>query len=62
MKRFYDLRFVIGIFFLVVGILLVAYGVFSSASEGMYVNKWCGIIFIAFSVFMLILSIKKPVE
>ena len=62
MKRLFDLRFVIGIFFLVVGILLLAYGLLSAAPETSSVNNWCGSIFTIFGVVMVVLAIKKPVE
>ncbi|HEX5153025.1 MAG TPA: hypothetical protein VFW07_16360 [Parafilimonas sp.] len=55
MKKLLDLRFVIGLFFLVVGVLLVGYHfIFSNATET--INVWCGILFIAFAVMMLTLS------
>jgi len=60
MNKLFDLRFVIGIFFLIIGILLLGYGLFSSRT--MEVNKWCGILFISFGAFMLIFSFRKKVE
>jgi hypothetical protein len=62
MKKLYDLRFVIGMFFLVIGVLLIGYVLFASTSVGVSINKWCGILFILFGGFMLALSLKKPVE
>lgn len=62
MKRLYDLRFVIGMFFLVVGVLLLAYGLIGGTPESAEVNTWCGGIFTAFGILMLILAVKKPVE
>lgn len=62
MKKLFDLRFVIGLFFLVIGLLLLIYGLFVSAEGGQSVNKWCGGLFILFSVVMLVLSMRKPGE
>ena len=60
MNKLFDLRFVIGIFFLVVGLLLIVYSFTSSVVHP--VNRWCGIVFIIFSVIMLGLSLKKEKE
>jgi uncharacterized membrane protein HdeD (DUF308 family) len=60
-NKFFDLRFVIGLFFLIVGVLLLAYS-FTNVHEGhQAINKWCSLSFIAFAVVMIILSFdKKP--
>lgn len=60
MNKLFDLRFVIGIFFLMVGIILLGYGLF--ASQPAAVNKWCGAIFMVFGIFMLLLSVRKQSE
>ncbi|MEO5649455.1 MAG: hypothetical protein ABIR03_05965 [Ginsengibacter sp.] len=63
MNKFLDLRFVIGIFFLVVGVLLLLHSLFTVPEAGFSktVNLWCSIFFIAFSVIMLLLSKdRKP--
>lgn len=57
MKKLLDLRFVIGVFFCIVGILLLLYGFFSGNPE-QSVNKWCGSIFIIFSIIMFLFSFK----
>jgi uncharacterized membrane protein len=62
MKKLFDLRFVIGLFFLVVGLLLLLYGLFASGQDGETVNKWCGGIFVLFGIFMLLLAYRKPAE
>ena len=62
MKRLFDLRFVIGIFFLVVGLLLLAYGLLIAKAESMEINTWCGALFTGFGIVMLLLAVKKPVE
>ena len=61
MNKFFDLRFVIGLFFLIIGILLLAYSFTNVHEAHQSVNRWCAISFIIFATVMLILSIdKKP--
>lgn len=62
MKKFFDLRFVIGLFFLAVGSILLLFSLAGSASpEASRINFWCSISFLVFALLMLILSIdKKP--
>lgn len=63
MKKLFDLRFVIGVFFLVIGVILLGYGfIAAAAAEGRDINLWCGVIFVVFGAFMTILSYKRPVE
>jgi hypothetical protein len=62
MNRLIDLRFVIGAFFTIVGILLLLYGILDPAQANQSVNKWCGGIFIVFGVIMLLLSRQKNVH
>ncbi|MBD0331408.1 MAG: SdpI family protein [Chitinophagaceae bacterium] len=59
MDKLFDLRFVIGAFFTLVGILLLIYGLTSSEENAQTVNRWCGIIFIVFGVMMIVLSFQK---
>lgn len=61
MNKLFDLRFVIGSFFLVVGILLLAYSFFAvtSADYSQTVNRWCGVVFIVFGIVMIVLSFQK---
>ena len=61
MNKFFDLRFVIGSFFTVVGILLIVYS-FLNKNETQDVNRWCGGIFIVFGLIMIILSYQKKKE
>ena len=58
MDRLLDLRFVIGLFFLLIGILLLGHS-FLSNSEDQSVNQWCGGTFVLFGIVMLLLSSKK---
>ena len=57
MKKLLDLRFVIGVFFAIVGILLTVYYLFSSKPpDSSSVNIWCGVVFMLFGVVMIALS------
>jgi len=55
MNKLFDLRFVIGMFFSVVGILLLLYSFFVKEE----INQWCGAIFIIFGIVMVVLSLRK---
>lgn len=58
MKRLLDLRFVIGLFFLIIGLLLLLYYLFTDRAivDASTVNLWCGAGFLGFGAFMLALS------
>jgi putative Mn2+ efflux pump MntP len=61
MSKLFDLRFVIGAFFTLVGLLLLIYG-FTTENDAFNahaVNKWCGSMFVIFGVIMIILSFRK---
>lgn len=57
MKNILDLRFIIGAFFLLVGIFLLigSFVMQAGPDKTEAVNRWCGIVYIAFSVIMLLL-------
>ena len=59
MNKILDLRFVIGIFFTLIGILLLGYSFMTGNESGKSTNQWCGVIFICFGVVMIILSFLK---
>ncbi|HEU0065359.1 MAG TPA: hypothetical protein VFQ58_10015 [Flavisolibacter sp.] len=60
MNKLFDLRFVIGVFFLVIGVLLLIYSFLSKAEVDMQtINRWSGSIFTVFGVIMLIISTRK---
>jgi uncharacterized membrane protein HdeD (DUF308 family) len=61
MNKLYDLRFVIGIFFLIVGVLLITYAFISEGffEYKMKVNLACGILFSSFGLLMFALKQKK---
>ncbi|HEY4209665.1 MAG TPA: hypothetical protein VGM31_22725 [Puia sp.] len=60
-KKLLDLRFVIGLFFLLVGLLLVAYSFFAAGDikNAGTVNRWCGIVFGLFGLFMILISSNR---
>ena len=57
MNKLIDLRFVIGIFFLIVGLILLIYHFVAGGDTD--VNLWCGAGFSVFGVLMIILSFQK---
>lgn len=59
MNKLFDLRFVIGSFFAIVGILLLIYGFFIETKAAGSVNKWCGFFFVVFGFVMIVLSLRK---
>ncbi|MGE5357027.1 MAG: hypothetical protein ACM3PT_12395 [Deltaproteobacteria bacterium] len=52
MNRFFDLRFTIGIFFLILGIMLLIYSLLFDDTNSR-VNIYSSVAFILFAVFML---------
>ncbi len=64
MNKLFDLRFVIGLFFLVVGLLLLLYSFVSAdvVLNMQAVNRWCGIIFVIFGAVMIALSLRKDAD
>lgn len=59
MNRLFDLRFVIGSFFAVVGLLLLIYSFLIETDAGSVINRWCSIVFLLFGAVMIILSLQK---
>jgi len=64
MKKLFDLRFVIGVFFLIVGLLLLGYHTTAKVNAEMSgsVNLWSGIIYTLFGVFMIVISYTSKVS
>ena len=62
MNKILDLRFVIGVFFTLIGILLFAYGFSDMEATTQPVNRWCGIIFTVFGIVMILLSFIKDAD
>lgn len=61
MNKLYDLRIVIGIFFLIIGLLLIGYAFLSddSLEENSKINLYCGVLFSSFGLLMLLLKTKR---
>jgi len=59
LNKLFDLRFVIGSFFLIVGILLVIYGFSNETGQAKNINRWCGTSFSIFGIVMIVLSLQK---
>lgn len=59
MNKLFDLRFVIGAFFSLVGLLLLIYGLLSKVEDQQIINKYCGGLFLAFGLIMIVLSFRK---
>lgn len=57
MNKLFDLRFVIGCFFGITGLLLVIYSLIQK--NGSDINLGSGIVFIIFSAIMLFLSFRS---
>jgi putative Mn2+ efflux pump MntP len=59
LNKLFDLRFVIGSFFSIVGVLLLIYSFFIESPNAKNVNRWCGGLFLIFGMVMIILSLRK---
>ena len=61
MNKLLDLRFVIGIFFTLIGLLLLLFSFFSAGEveEGQRINRWTGLVFLVFGLLMIALSFQK---
>ena len=59
MDKLLDLRFVIGVFFTILGVLLLGYSFTNENFNALETNRWCGIIFLVFGVIMIIFSLRK---
>ena len=59
LKKLFDLRFVIGSFFTIIGVLLLIYGFLNKTDQANSVNQWCGGVFVIFGIVMIILSLQK---
>jgi hypothetical protein len=64
MKKLLDLRFVIGVFFTVVGSLLILYHFIgeSATESNTMINIWCGVLFLLFGISMIVLSYLQKIE
>lgn len=62
LNKLFDLRFVIGIFFLVIGLLILVYSFFIEPESAQNTNRWSGFIFALFGVLMVALSLQKDAD
>lgn len=63
MNKLFDLRFVIGLFFLIIGLLLIGYSFLSDSIEYKKgVNLYCGLLFSSFGLIMFMLKQKSKEE
>lgn len=61
MNKLFDLRFVIGAFFVIVSILLLVHRL-TSGDDPQHINKWTAVVFAAFGVLMIALSLVKDAD
>ncbi len=61
-----DIRLPIGLMFAVLGAILTVYGLVTGSNTAMYqkslginINLWCGLLFLAFGVVMLLLARRR---
>lgn len=61
LSKLLDLRFVIGVFFTLIGLLLLVHSfVVGTTMEGAEsINRWAGVVFALFGVLMIVLSFQK---
>lgn len=64
MNKLLDLRFVIGVFFVIVGLLLLLHYFFAVRDPAVstIVNRNTGIVFLIFGAFMIIISRRNKLE
>ena len=62
MSKLFDLRFVIGVFFLAIGILLLIHSFVADEQAVQGVNRWCGVAFTLFGALMITLSLRKDAD
>lgn len=58
-NKLLDLRFVIGVFFTLIGVLLLIHSFVASVGAAESVNRWAGVVFLAFGIIMIVLSFGK---
>jgi hypothetical protein len=62
MQKFEDLRFSIGLFFLIVGVLLLIAGLLQDTVKNAQLDYLSGISLVLFGAIALTISVIKPVE
>lgn len=61
LSKLLDLRFVIGVFFTLIGLLLLGHSfvVINTMAGAESINRWAGLVFVAFGILMILLSFQK---
>jgi prolipoprotein diacylglyceryltransferase len=60
MNKLFDLRFVIGLFFTIIGIVILIYSfITTSDTNRQDINQWGSVSFIIFGIVMIVLSLRK---
>jgi TRAP-type C4-dicarboxylate transport system permease small subunit len=59
MDKLLDLRFMIGMFFIIIGLLILGYSFTNPTEAHQEINRWCGIVFSVFGALMVVLSFQK---
>jgi len=61
MNKLFDLKFVIGVFFLILGIMLITYALFTSGAyvDAKKINLICGLIMGSFGLLMIFIPSKN---
>ena len=60
MNKLLDLRFIIGLFFAIIGVILLGNSILgNNTPDAVIINRWCGIIFIAVGLLMIFLSFQN---
>jgi len=59
MNKLFDLRFVIGLFFVVVGVLLLGYTLLGGENSGTTINRWTSGVFLVFGMVMIVFARNK---
>lgn len=64
MKKLLDLRFVIGVFFGIVGALILIYALIKPQNITMdsSVNLWSSVLFLVFGIFMIVVSYTNKID
>lgn len=62
MNKLFDLRFVIGSFFALIGLLLLGHSFMGTIKNSETVNRWCGLVFIVFGILMIFFSFVKNAD
>lgn len=59
MQKLLDLRLLIGVFFAIIGSLLLGYAYIYHEGSARVINVWCGGLFLLFGTIMILLAIRE---